>query len=145
MTESATHMDDLDRAIISELRINGRASVPRLAAILGTARGTIQRRLDRLIESGEIKGFTVQLRDDSCSKQVRAFMIIAMSGAPLRVPISTIKRIPGLISLYDTNGSWDLIAEIEVSTLLELNQVVTAVRGVAGVVKTETFIVLGLA
>lgn len=138
-------MDDLDRAIITELRINGRASIPRLATMLGAARGTIQRRLDRMIENGDIKGFTVQLRDDASSKLVRAFMLIAMSEAPLRVPIATIKRIPGLIGLYDTNGTWDLIAEIEVSTILELNQIVTSVRRVKGVLKSQTFILLGIA
>lgn len=138
-------MDDLDKAIITELRINGRASVPRLATILGVARGTIQRRLDRLIESGDIKGFTVLLRDDASSKKVRAFMLIGMSEAPLRVPIAALKRIPGLIGLYDTNGTWDLIAEIEISTILELNQIVTAVRKVKGVLKSQTFIMLGIA
>lgn len=138
-------MDDLDRAIITELRINGRASIPRLATMLGAARGTIQRRLDRMIENGDIKGFTVQLRDDASSKLVRAFMLIAMSEAPLRVPIAALKRIPGLIGLYDTNGTWDLIAEIEVSTILELNQIVTSVRRVKGVLKSQTFILLGIA
>ncbi|GAN81058.1 Lrp/AsnC family transcriptional regulator [Acidocella aminolytica] len=138
-------MDDLDRALIAELRINGRASVPQLAAILGVARGTVQRRLDRLIDSGEIKGFTIQLRDDVSEKQIRAFMIIEMSNAPLRASIAAIKRVPGLVGVYDTNGTWDLIAEIEVSTMPELNQVITAVRGVKGVLKSQTFIMLGLA
>lgn len=138
-------MDDLDRALISELRINGRASIPQIATILGVARGTIQRRFDRLIENGDIKGFTVQLRNDACAKQIRAFMIIAMSEAPLRASISAIKRIPGLNGVYDTNGTWDLIAEIEVSTILELNQIITSVRSVKGVLKSQTFIMLGLA
>lgn len=36
-------MDDLDRRLIAELRINGRASVPQLAQILGVARATAQK------------------------------------------------------------------------------------------------------
>lgn len=138
-------MDDLDRSIIAELRINGRASIPQLAELLGVARGTVQRRLNRLIESGEIKGFTVQLRGDASSDQIRAFMLIRMSGGPLRAPIAAIRRVPGLTGLHDTNGTWDLIAEIEVSTMPELDQVITMVRSIRGVQKSRTFIMLGLA
>ena len=49
-------MDDLDQRLISELRINARASIPTLASILGVARGTIQSRMERLIASGVIAG-----------------------------------------------------------------------------------------
>ena len=47
-------MDDLDRRLIAELRINARASVPKLAALLGVAPGTVKARMTRLEETGVI-------------------------------------------------------------------------------------------
>lgn len=45
-------MDDLDRRLLAELRINARASVPELAQLLGVAAGTVKTRMDRLIDQG---------------------------------------------------------------------------------------------
>lgn len=136
-------MDTLDKRLISELQINGRASVPQLAQLLGVARATAQKRLDRLIENGDIKGFTVRLRDDVREDQFRAFMLIELTGTPIKTTIASIKRIPGITGVYNTNGVWDMIAEVDVSTMLELNELVSTVRTLEGVIKSETFIFLG--
>ncbi|MDH4442426.1 MAG: Lrp/AsnC family transcriptional regulator [Rhizobium sp.] len=135
-------MDDLDRRLVAELRINGRASVPQLAQILGVARATAQKRLDRLMESGDIKGFTVRLKDDLAKDRIRALIMIAIVGPP-RPPVAAVKRLPGVNSLSNTNGVWDMIAEIEVGTMPELNTLISTIRAVDGVSKSETFILLG--
>jgi DNA-binding Lrp family transcriptional regulator len=135
-------MDDLDRRLIAELRINGRASVPQLAQLLGVARATAQKRLDRLVAAGHIKGFTVRLKDDISKDLIRAFILIAISGSP-RTVVSAVKRLPGVAAVSNTNGVWDIIAEIEVSTMPELSELITMVRATDGVSKSETFIMLG--
>lgn len=128
--------------MIAELRINGRASVPQLAQILGVARATAQKRLDRLIERGDIKGFTIRLKDDISRDLIRAFVLITIEGYPKPV-ISAVKRLPGLSAVSNTNGVWDIIAEIEVATMTELNELISTVRSIAGVARSETFIMLG--
>lgn len=135
-------MDDLDRRLIAELRINGRASVPQLAQILGVARATAQKRLDRLVADGDIKGFTVRLKNEITKDLIRAFILIEMSGSPKHA-IAAVKRVPGVTSVSNTNGVWDMIAEIEVSTMSELNELISTVRATDGVAKSETFIMLG--
>ncbi|MDE2384386.1 MAG: Lrp/AsnC family transcriptional regulator [Alphaproteobacteria bacterium] len=136
-------MDDLDQRLIAELRINGRASVPQLAQILGVARATAQKRLDRLVGNGDIKGFTVRLRDEVRDDQLRAVMLIELAHSRVKSAIAAIKRIPGIAAVYNTNGTWDMIAEIEVTTMGELNNLMTSVRSLDGVAKSETFIILG--
>lgn len=135
-------MDELDKRLISELRVNGRASVPELAQLLGVARATAQKRLDRLIANGDIKGFTVRLRDDVGKDFIRAFIVIEVEGSP-KATISAVKRLPGVKALSNTNGIWDMIAEIEVSTMLQLNELISTVRATNGVAKSETYIMLG--
>lgn len=136
-------MDDLDRRIVGELRINGRASVPRLAQILGVARGTVQTRLDRLTTNGTIRGFTVQIRESEAVNQVRAIMLIELGNAKVAATVLAIKKVPGFNSLSNTNGTWDLIAEIEVPTLADLGRLVSTIRAMDGVAKSESFIRLG--
>ncbi|MDC9837815.1 Lrp/AsnC family transcriptional regulator [Rhizobium binxianense] len=136
-------MDALDRRLIAELRINGRASVPQLAQILGVARATAQKRLDKLIADGIIKGFTVRLHNESEEGQLKAIMLIELTNSPVRSVISAIKRIPGIAATYNTNGTWDMIAELSVQTMGELNTLLSSVRALEGVAKSETFIILG--
>lgn len=136
-------MDAIDRRLISELQINGRASVPQLAELLGVARATAQKRLDRLIADGTIKGFTVKLRDNAHDELIRAFMLIELSANNIKSTIASIKRVPGLAVVSNTNGIWDMIAEVEVATINELNDVISKIRAQEGVTKSETFIILG--
>lgn len=136
-------MDTIDRRLISELQINGRASVPQLAELLGVARATAQKRLDRLIADGTIKGFTVKVRDNAHDELIRAFMLIELSANNIKGTIASIKRMPGLAMVSNTNGIWDMIAEVEVATINELNDVISKIRAQEGVTKSETFIILG--
>lgn len=136
-------MDDLDRRLIAELRINSRASLPKLAEILKVARGTVQTRLDRLIANGTIKSFTIRLSDDMPENLLRAVMLIELSGNNLKNTVATIKRIPGIANLSNTNGVWDIIAEIEVASLPAMNNVISEIRMMNGVGKSETFMLLG--
>ncbi|WP_420548015.1 Lrp/AsnC family transcriptional regulator [Curvivirga sp.] len=136
-------MDDLDHRLIAELRINGRASVPVLAQILGVARGTVQSRLNKLLDSGVIKGFTVKLRDGERQDIIKAIMMIELGENNCRATINSLKKIPGLSEVSTTNGKWDLIANVEVSTMQEINQLITDIRAMDGIRKSETFLQLG--
>ncbi len=136
-------MDDLDQRLISELRVNARASIPTLASILGVARGTVQNRMERLIASGVIAGFTVRLKDHGSTDMIRGVMMIELSGRNIRNVIATLRKNPGFSALNTTNGAWDLIAEIEIPNMNEFHRLVTGVRAMDGVAKTETHLFLG--
>ena len=45
-----------------------------------------------------------------------------------------------MASLHDTNGRWDLLAELEVGSMKELSDVLERVRLISGIRVTETSI-----
>ena len=47
---------------------------------------------------------------------------------------------PGVVKLHDTNGRWDLLAEIEATSMSELSQVLERIRLIKGIRSTETSI-----
>lgn len=136
-------MDDLDRRLLAELRINARASVPELAQLLGVAAGTVKTRMDRLIDQGVIAGFTVRLRDDASDGTIRGVMMIELSGKNVKTLVASLRKNLGFVALHTTNGEWDLIAEIQVPALSDFHQVVTTVRTMEGIAKTESYLFLG--
>ena len=134
--------DSLDRELISLLRRDGRAPLSKLASILGVSRGTVQNRLDRLLASGAILGFTVRVREDYGLDTIRALMMISVAGRSTTQIIRQLRGISELVALHTTNGSWDLIAEIHTSSLAEFDRILRDVRMIEGVLNSETSLIL---
>ena len=134
--------DALDSALISELRQDGRASISRLAERVNVSRATVQNRLDRLLSSGAIQGFTVRVHEELDRNSVRALMMIEVAGQSTSQVIKKLQGIVELTRLHTTNGSWDLVAEIHTSGLGEFDSVLRQVREVPGILNSETSILL---
>jgi DNA-binding Lrp family transcriptional regulator len=133
-------MDSTDHHLISLLRQDARATVATLAHKLGVSRGTVSNRLRRLEDAGVIVGYTVRLRPDSQPRGISAWMSITVVGNQTREVIAHLLGEPGVASLHDTNGRWDLLAELRAADLTELAGVLERVRLIRGIGATETSI-----
>jgi len=133
-------MDATDQQLLSLLRKDARASIATLAQKLGVSRGTVTNRITRLEDAGIIVGYTVRLRPDAQPDEIRAWMSIAVEGNETRAVIASLLGEPGVASLHDTNGRWDLLAELRAANLSELSQVLERIRLARGISSTETSI-----
>jgi DNA-binding Lrp family transcriptional regulator len=133
-------MDAVDQQLLSLLRTNARTSVATLATKLQVSRGTVTNRIAKLEDAGLIVGYTVRLRPDAQPNDIRAWMSIAVEGNETRVVIANLLGEPGVASLHDTNGRWDLLAELRAANLTELSQVLERIRLLRGISSTETSI-----
>ncbi|MFD1745477.1 Lrp/AsnC family transcriptional regulator [Rhizobium helianthi] len=134
--------DELDRQLIAQLRIDGRASLSKLADVLGVARGTVQNRLERLQETGILLGFTIRVREEFDSQSIHAIMMIEVTGKTTSHVIRKLRGISEIHSLHSTNGNWDLIAQIRAANLAEFDRVLREVRMIDGVTNSETSLLL---
>jgi DNA-binding Lrp family transcriptional regulator len=135
-------MDDTDRKLISLLRRDARTNVATLAARLGVSRGTVTNRLRKLEDAQVIVGYTVRLRPDAEPNQIRAWMGVLVEGNQTRAVVASLLGEPGVAALHDTNGRWDLLAELRAESMAELSKVLERVRLIKGIANTETSILL---
>lgn len=135
-------MDTLDDHLIAALKRNGRASLSELASILGVTRSTVRVRLDRLVQGGEIAGFTVLTRADVRPDAVRGLMMLEIAGRGAEKTMKQLQRMSQVQAVHSTNGAWDLIAEIGTETLEQFDQVLFAIRRMEGVSRSETNLLL---
>jgi DNA-binding Lrp family transcriptional regulator len=135
-------MDDTDRKLISLLRRDARTNVATLAAKLGVSRGTVTNRLRKLEDAQVIVGYTVRLRPDAEPNQIRAWMCVLVEGNQTRMVVASLLGDPGVAALHDTNGRWDLLAELRAESMAELSKVLERVRLIKGIANTETSILL---
>jgi DNA-binding Lrp family transcriptional regulator len=135
-------LDDTDRTLLALLRQDARLSVATLAQKTGVSRGTVANRLRKLEDAGVIVGYTVRLRPDAEPQQIRAWMGVRVDGNQTRAVIAALLGEPGVEALHDTNGRWDLLAELRAGSMGELSQVLERVRLIRGIANTETSILL---
>ncbi|MEY4763873.1 MAG: hypothetical protein RI907_546 [Pseudomonadota bacterium] len=133
-------MDSLDLQLMALLRQNARLSVADLAHKLGVSRGTVSNRIRKLEDTGVILGYTVSLKPDSRPEEIVAWMNIAVEGNELRRVISILAGDPAVTALHDTNGRWDLLAELKAGHLQELSKAMERIRLIKGISHTETSI-----
>lgn len=133
-------MDELDQALIALLRQNARMNVADLAHRLKVSRGTVTNRLRKLEDDQVIVGYTVRLKPDSEPDRIRAWMGVLVEGNQTRAVIASLLGEPGVSSLHDTNGRWDLLAELEVRSMKELSEVLERVRLIKSIRSSETSI-----
>mgnify|MGYP002776092601 CR=1 FL=1 len=131
-------MDDIDQQLISLLRQNARMNVADLAHKLKISRGTVTNRLRKLEDQQIIVGYTVRLRPEAEPERIRAWMGILVEGNQTRRVIASLLGEPGIAALHDTNGRWDLLAELESGSMNELSQILERIRLIPGIRSTET-------
>ena len=56
-----------------------------------------------------------------------------------------LRAMPEIVSLHTTNGTWDLIARVETTSLPEFDRVLREVREIRGVLNSETCLLLDTA
>ncbi len=135
-------MDDLDHRLLALLRSDARRSVASLAAELDASRATIRARLDRMLRSGVVSGFTVVVRDPSQRNHVRAIALIAVEGKRVEKVMRRLHGFPEVRRLHSTNGRWGIVAELVADTLAAFDRLLHRIREIDGITATETSILL---
>jgi DNA-binding Lrp family transcriptional regulator len=133
-------MDETDHQLLSLLRQDARLSIAALSHKLSVSRGTVTNRITKLEDAGVIVGYTVRLRPDVQRNEIKAWMSIAVDGNQSRAVIASLLGEPGVATLHDTNGRWDLLAELRAENLQELGKTLERIRLVKGISNTETSI-----
>jgi DNA-binding Lrp family transcriptional regulator len=133
-------MDETDHQLLSLLRQDARLSIAALSHKLSVSRGTVTNRITKLEDAGVIVGYTVRVRPDVQRNEIKAWMSIAVDGNQSRAVIASLLGEPGVATLHDTNGRWDLLAELRAENLQDLGKTLERIRLVKGISNTETSI-----
>jgi Lrp/AsnC family transcriptional regulator for asnA, asnC and gidA len=131
------HLDAIDRAIIEALQENGRESFRRIAAKAGVAEATVRARYARLCadEILQVTGVTNPL---GLGFEAEALVGVNTAGAPEPVA-DAIAGWDEASYVVITAGRFDVIVELVCTDRRHLLELTNRIRGLEGVVSTETF------
>ena len=93
-------------------------------------------------QSGIIEGFTIRLNPEVDRRQIRAHVLIKVSGKLARATERQLQAMPEITALHAISGIYDLIAELEAPSAAELNELIDRIGELQGVEKTTSSILL---
>jgi DNA-binding Lrp family transcriptional regulator len=103
-------VDDIDRQVVNALLRDGRASARDVADDTGVAATTVSRRMDELVESGVIEGYTTQIDYGSLGYEVTAVFQLSVEGHGLTDVTERLRDAANMIAVYEVTGSHDIVA-----------------------------------
>ena len=140
-------MDDLDATLIRLFADQPRVGVLEASRRLGVARGTVQARLNRLVERGVISGWGPELDPEALGYPVTAFLTLEiLQGSADRGGHDAVARhlttIPEVLEAFTITGAGDLWCRVVARSNNDLQRVIDAVLSDPGIVRSSTVIAL---
>jgi Lrp/AsnC family transcriptional regulator for asnA, asnC and gidA len=136
-------LDDIDKAIIRELQLDGRTPYAKLGPAVGLSQAAVRQRVQRLIENGVMQVVAVT------DPLMLGFTLEAMIGievdGDLRAVASKVAQVDNVDYVVVTTGRFDLVVEVVCRDHEELLHLINdVIRAIPGVRATETFTYLHL-
>jgi Lrp/AsnC family transcriptional regulator for asnA, asnC and gidA len=139
----AAGLDEIDKAIIRELQVDGRLAYSKLAPLVGLSEAAIRQRVNKLVERGIMQ--IVAVTDPESLGLRHQAMVGINVDTDVRDVAEVLANFEAVDYLVITAGRYDLIAEVFITDADEFLRVVNdQIRTVNGVRNIEVLTYLDL-
>lgn len=135
--------DELDKRIVAALVADARATYAEIGSTVGLSAPAVKRRVDRLLATGAITGFSANVDPAAVGWTTEAYVELFCRGktspADIRLAVS---KHPEVIDACTVTGEADALLHIMASDVRHFEQVVERIGAEPFVVRTRSVIVL---
>lgn len=136
-------MDATDLRIIDQLRDNARAGYAEIGEVVGLSASAVKRRVDRLVESGAIRSFTVNIDPAAEGIGVEAYVELYCRGTVSPEDLRTLlNSVPEVVYAGTVSGQADAIVHMRARSIPALEAALEKVRNASNVDHTRSSILL---
>ncbi|SCE74240.1 DNA-binding transcriptional regulator, Lrp family [Micromonospora viridifaciens] len=136
-------LDELDARLLTLLAEEPRIGVLECSRRLGVARGTVQARLDKLVDRGVIGGFGPDISPAAIGFGVTSFVTLEISQRHGHDPVTAhLAAIPEVLEAHTITGSSDLLCRIVARSNTDLQRVIDQIVACEGIRRASTIIAL---
>jgi Lrp/AsnC family transcriptional regulator of lysine biosynthesis len=140
VTKKSIQIDEIDAKLLSLLKQNSRATLGEIATQLGISKTAVRKRLERLVQQGVIKRFTIEY---SLTDEVKVLILVkVMPGHNVPEVAEKIYNMKMAESIYEVTGDYDIAVIARLPNINMVNDLIDRIRSVEGVATTNTHIVL---
>ncbi|TCO65249.1 Lrp/AsnC family transcriptional regulator [Actinocrispum wychmicini] len=136
-------MDDLDRRIITELRLHGRATYAELGRQVGLSASAVHERVGKLESNGVITGYHATVDPRAIGLGVTALVGIQPTDTAVDDEVAVeLAELAEVESCWAVAGDEAFVVKVRVPTVDELERTLARLRRISGVARTHTTVVL---
>ncbi|MBB5823977.1 Lrp/AsnC family transcriptional regulator [Micromonospora carbonacea] len=136
-------LDVLDARLIELFAEEPRIGVLECSRRLGVARGTVQARLDKLVDRGVIGGFGPDISPAAIGFAVTSFVTLEISQRLGHDPVTAhLAAIPEVLEAHTITGSSDVLCRIVARSNADLQRVIDQIVSYEGIRRASTIIAL---
>src|SRR5215475_15208802 len=136
-------LDDTDRGILTMLQEDCRSALARIGEHVGLSAPSVLERIKKLEAAGVITGYHATLDARRLGFDVTAFIGVITSHPNL---IGTLERqlvaLNGVLECHHVTGEYTLLLKVKTANTSSLEKLITQIRSLDGVSRTETTVVL---
>ncbi|MGB3441938.1 MAG: Lrp/AsnC family transcriptional regulator [Actinophytocola sp.] len=136
-------MDAIDQRIISQLVSDARSSYSVIGKVVGLSAPAVKRRVDRLLDSGVLRGFTAVVDPEALGWGTEAFVEVHCIGnvRPDRIR-ARLLPLPEVVAAYTVSGAADAIVHLRAANIHHLEDALERLRAVDMIDRTVSTVVL---
>jgi DNA-binding Lrp family transcriptional regulator len=125
-------IDDLDLALMEQLKVDGRASFEALGSAVGLSRNAARDRVNRLLQSGS---FRIVATVHPFVEGIRVFgsVFVSVQHAAASSVAELIAAIPAATFVSIVSGRYPIVAELRAGDMDQWSETVSSIREIAGV------------
>jgi Transcriptional regulators len=134
------YKDKTDEKIIGYLKEDARESFVDIGKKLKLSESAVRRRVKNLVDSKTINKFTIELGEENVTS---AIVLVSVDSATDTSKVSLkLAKLNGVKTVYEITGQYDITTIMSASSIAEINNSIDELRKIAGVVDTNTVIIL---
>lgn len=139
----AIPIDEIDKAIIRLLQLDGRMAYAKLGPEVGLSSAAARQRVQRLIENGVIEVVAVS-QPLKLGFNIQAMVGLRVDG-DIRAISAALAEIEEIVYVVVSSGRFDIVTEVVCRDSRQLLSIVNdTIRAMPGVTSTETFTYLNI-
>ncbi|GAB3648840.1 Lrp/AsnC family transcriptional regulator [Streptomyces sparsus] len=135
-------LDPVDRAILSMLQRDGRASIRSVAERVHISRANAYARINRLIDDGVIRGFSARLNHERAGQGASAYVTLKIVQNSWRTVREKLEELPGAAHIALVSGDFDVLLLVHTADNRALRELVLMrIQAIPEVLSTRTLLV----
>lgn len=136
-------MDHIDRQILQILSQDSSTTATEMATMVNLSIPAINKRIQKLRNSGIIRRFTIQVDPEMVGKPICAFMLIVLQqGVGMENLMEFIQSDPDILECSGVTGEYDYLLKICAPNVAALQKKINHLKRNGGVVKSHTMLSL---
>ena len=130
-------LDNIDHKILEILRRDARTPFTEVGRDLEISDATVHVRVNKMIDGGIIKKYTIVVDEEAIGRRVHGFALINVNPGSLESVANHLIENERVSAVYEIHGPNDLIMKVETSDLDEMRSLMLEVREIPNVATSE--------